>query len=39
MVMSLEVPYYASSLGGFNIEDMIVVTQTGARVSTPCPAK
>lgn len=29
MVMSLWVPYYASSLGGFHIEDMIPVTETG----------
>ena len=39
MVMSLEVPYYASSLGGFNIEDMILVTETGCESFNTLPRK
>ncbi len=39
MVMSLEVPYYASSLGGFNIEDMILVTETGCENFNTLPRK
>ena len=31
MVMSLEVPYYANSLGGFNIEDMVLCHTNGMR--------
>ena len=39
MVFSLEVPYYASSLGGFNIEDMIAVTESGYENFNTLPRK
>jgi Xaa-Pro dipeptidase len=34
MVLSLELPYYGYGVGAFNIEDMIVVTETGTRLLT-----
>lgn len=32
MVMCLEAPYYAESLGSFQIEDMILITQDGCEI-------
>ncbi len=37
MVLSIELPYYNPNLGGFNIEDTIVITQTGYEKFTDCP--
>jgi len=35
MVLCVEVPFYIRDLGGFNIEDMVVVTRDGCDVLTP----
>jgi len=35
MVLCVEVPFYIRDLGGFNIEDMVVVTKDGCDVLTP----
>ncbi len=37
MVLSIELPYYNPNLGGFNIEDTIVITETGFEKFTDCP--
>ncbi|MCC8024520.1 MAG: Xaa-Pro peptidase family protein [Clostridium sp.] len=37
MVLSIELPYYNPNLGGFNIEDTIVITDTGYEKFTDCP--
>ena len=37
MVMCLELPYYPADVGGFNIEDMILVTESGHEVLTTLP--
>ncbi len=34
MILCIEVPMYIENLGGFNIEDMILVTKTGVKVLT-----
>lgn len=36
MVVYLELPYYPSDLGGFNIEDMLLITDDGHEVMTRC---
>lgn len=35
MVLAVEAPCYIENLGGFNIEDMILITDTGCEVLTP----
>ena len=35
MVMAFEVPCYISDCQGFNIEDMVLITETGCEVLTP----
>jgi len=37
MVLSIELPYYNPNLGGFNIEDTIVITENGFEKFTDCP--
>lgn len=37
MVFSVEFPYYNPHIGGFNIEDTIVITETGYEKFTDCP--
>ena len=37
MVFSVEIPYYNPNVGGFNIEDTIVITETGYEKFTDCP--
>ena len=37
MVLSIELPYYNPNLGGFNIEDTIVITENGYEKFTDCP--
>lgn len=37
MVLSIEIPYYNPNLGGFNIEDTLVITKTGYERFTDCP--
>lgn len=37
MVLSIEVPYYNPNLGGLNIEDTIVITESGFEKFTDCP--
>ncbi len=34
MIFCIEVPLYIDEIGGFNIEDMVLVTETGAEVLT-----
>lgn len=34
MILCVEVPFYASDLGGMNIEDMVLITETGHEVLT-----
>ena len=35
MVLCIEVPLYIEGLGGFNIEDMVLITENGAEILTP----
>lgn len=35
MVLAVEAPCYIEGVGGFNIEDMVLITPTGAEVLTP----
>lgn len=37
MVICLEVPFYPADVGGFNIEDVILVTETGHETLTSLP--
>jgi len=37
MVMSLEVPFYPADVGGFNIEDNILITEDGCEALTKLP--
>ena len=37
MVLCLETPYYAESLGSFQIEDMLVITQDGCEIFNTLP--
>ncbi|MCC2256299.1 Xaa-Pro peptidase family protein [Ruminococcus sp. CLA-AA-H200] len=37
MVLSIELPYYNPNLGGLNIEDTVVITETGYEKFTDCP--
>lgn len=37
MVFSVELPYYNPNIGGFNIEDTIVITENGFEKFTDCP--
>ncbi len=37
MVLCLEVPYYAESLGSFQLEDMLVITQDGCEIFNTSP--
>lgn len=37
MVVCLELPYYPADVGGFNIEDMYLITETGHEVLTHLP--
>ena len=37
MVLAFETPYYIKGLGGFIIEDQILVTETGIEVMAPSP--
>jgi Xaa-Pro dipeptidase len=37
MVLAFEAPYYIEGLGGFIIEDQILITQTGIEVMAPSP--
>lgn len=35
MVLAVEAPCYIRDIGGFNIEDMVLITETGAEILTP----
>lgn len=35
MILAMEVPCYIDGVGGFNIEDMVLITPTGSEVLTP----
>lgn len=35
MILAVEAPCYIEGVGGFNIEDMVLITDTGAEVLTP----
>lgn len=35
MILAMEVPCYIENFNGFNIEDMVLITETGAEVLTP----
>ncbi|QQK06879.1 M24 family metallopeptidase [Miniphocaeibacter halophilus] len=35
MILAMEVPCYIDNFNGFNIEDMVLITETGAEVLTP----
>jgi len=35
MILTIEAPCYIDEVGGFNIEDMIVITESGCEVLTP----
>lgn len=35
MILAMEVPCYIRDVGGFNIEDMVLITETGCEVLTP----
>lgn len=35
MILAVEAPCYIEGVGGFNIEDMVLITSTGAEVLTP----
>lgn len=35
MVLAVEAPCYIRGVGGFNIEDMVLITETGAEILTP----
>lgn len=35
MVLAVEAPCYIEGKGGFNIKDMVLITETGAAVLTP----
>lgn len=37
MVMAFETPWYIDGLGGFIIEDQVLITETGAEVMAPLP--
>lgn len=37
MVLAFETPYYINGLGGFIIEDQILITETGTEVMAPSP--
>ena len=36
MILAMEVPCYIDGVNGFNIEDMVLITETGCEVLTPC---
>ena len=36
MVLAMEVPCYIDGVNGFNIEDMVLITENGCEVLTPC---
>ena len=35
MVLAMEVPCYIDGVAGFNIEDMVLITEDGCEVLTP----
>ena len=35
MILAVEAPCYIAGIGGFNIEDMVLVTDTGSEILTP----
>lgn len=35
MILAMEVPCYIENFNGFNIEDMVLITETGAEILTP----
>ena len=35
MVLAMEVPCYIRGVNGFNIEDMVLITEEGSEVLTP----
>lgn len=35
MILAMEVPCYISGINGFNIEDMVLITETGSEILTP----
>lgn len=35
MILAMEVPYYIDGVNGFNIEDMVLITEDGCEVLTP----
>ena len=35
MILAMEVPCYIDGINGFNIEDMVLITETGCEVLTP----
>ena len=37
MVLAYETPYYIDGLGGFIIEDQVLITETGIEVMAPTP--
>ena len=37
MVLAFETPYYIKGLGGFIIEDQVLITETGTEVMAPSP--
>jgi Xaa-Pro dipeptidase len=37
MVLAFETPYYIKGLGGFIIEDQILITETGTELMAPYP--
>ena len=37
MVLAFETPWYIDGLGGFIIEDQVLITETGSEVMGPSP--
>jgi len=35
MILAIEAPCYIKNIGGFNIEDMVLITENGAEILTP----